>query len=145
MNKSHLTAIARNRPSVPMKRLAKANRLEGLKMLDYGCGRGFDADYYNMDKYDPYHHRNDEIFKIGQYDVITCNYVLNVIESAYEREKTIDNLRLLLKKGGLAYITVRRDIKTEGYTKKGTYQENIQLNLPILWENSQFCTYILSY
>ena len=145
MSKGHLTAISRNKPSVPMRRLDKAKRLEGLRMLDYGCGRGFDADHYSMDKYDPYYYRDDSIFKVGEYDVVTCNYVLNVIESPYERSKTIDNLRILLKKGGQAYITVRRDIKTEGYTKRGTYQENITLNLPILWENSQFCTYVLSY
>ena len=27
----------------------------GKNVLDYGCGYGFDAEYYNWDKYDPYY------------------------------------------------------------------------------------------
>jgi 2-polyprenyl-3-methyl-5-hydroxy-6-metoxy-1,4-benzoquinol methylase len=143
--KAHLTAIARNKPSVPMRRLHKNDRLHGSNMLDYGCGRGKDAEAFNMTKYDPHYFNDVSVMQLGQYDIITCNYVLNVIESPIERQRVLDDIRLMLRKGGLAYITVRRDIKTEGYTKRGTYQENITLNLPILWENSSYCTYVLSY
>ena len=144
MNKAHLTAISRKAPSVPMRRLHKANRLQGRNMLDYGCGRGYDADTYGMDKHDPHYYDRGDLC-IGDYDVITCNYVLNVIDCPKARQAVLDDIRVLLMKGGIAYITVRRDIKTEGYTKRNTYQENITLNLPILWENKQYCTYILSY
>ena len=143
MNKAHLTAIARKAPSVPMRRLEKANRLHGRNMLDYGCGRGYDADHYGMDKHDPYYYDRGDLCS-EDYDVITCNYVLNVIESETARQIVINDIKDLLMSGGIAYITVRRDIKTEGYTKRNTYQTNIHLNLPILWENKQYCTYILT-
>jgi len=91
-------------------------------MLDFGCGRGLDATTYGLDKYDP-----------------------NVIPTKKERTAVIEDIRNLLTKGGIAYITVRRDIKTQGYTKRGTFQENITLNLAKLWENSSYCTYVLHY
>jgi 2-polyprenyl-3-methyl-5-hydroxy-6-metoxy-1,4-benzoquinol methylase len=128
-----------------MRRLFKAHRLNGKAMLDYGCGRGIDADTYGLDKFDPHYYNDTNAWKVGKYDVITCNYVLNVIDSQAERDAVLANIKILLKKGGIAYITVRRDIKSEGYTSRGTYQENIQLNLPILWENSTYCTYMLTY
>lgn len=141
MNKAHLTAISRSKPSAPMARLAKADRLNGRNMLDFGCGKGYDADYFGMDKYDPYYFNRD--LCTGDYDVITCNYVLNVIANQADRDLVIAEIYRLLQENGIAYITVRRDVKTAGYTSKGTYQESIQLNLPILWENSSFCTYML--
>jgi len=122
-----------------MRKLEEAGLLKG-KMLDFGCGKGIDADTYGMDKYDL--HYNRVTLVDGIYDTITCNYVLNVIESNKERLAIQLAFDCLLKKGGIAYITVRRDIKTEGYTKRGTYQENIVLDLPILWETAGCCTYI---
>jgi len=143
-NKAHLTAISRNSPSVPMRRLNKAGRLGAKRMLDFGCGRGLDATTYGLDKYDP-HYYPEKDWKVAKYDVITCNYVLNVIPTKEERTAVIEDIRNLLTKGGIAYITVRRDIKTQGYTKRGTFQENITLNLAKLWENSSYCTYVLHY
>jgi len=113
-------------------------------MLDFGCGRGLDATTYGLDKYDP-HYFPEKDWKVEAYDVITCNYVLNVIPTKKERTAVIEDIRNLLTKGGIAYITVRRDIKTQGYTKRGTFQENITLNLAKLWENSSYCTYVLHY
>lgn len=144
-DKSKLTARARNSPSVPMRRLNKALRLSGSNMLDYGSGKGFDAKHYGMAAYDPYHNPDENLMKVGIYDVITCNYVLNVIPTPAARQAVLDNIRILLKKGGIAYVTIRRDVKTEGYTKRGTYQENVRLDLPVLWENSNYCTYLLRY
>ena len=142
MTKSHLTAISRKTPSAPISRLDASNRLEGIKLLDYGCGKGTDADYYNMDKYDP-HYFNDIDLQENTYDLITCTYVLNVIDCEDERQQVINDIEDLLKDGGKAFITVRRDVKSTGYTSRGTYQENIQLKLPILWENGQYCTYVI--
>jgi hypothetical protein len=74
------------------------------KMLDYGCGRGFDAEYYGMDKYDP--HYAPEFPKI-KFDTITCNYVLNVVDAvemgAYNRSSplTPENGRSIILYDGL--------------------------------------------
>ena len=52
MDNSHKTAIKRNKLSAPMRYLSENNLLKG-DLLDYGCGRGDDADLLSMDKYDP--------------------------------------------------------------------------------------------
>ncbi len=143
MSKAHLTAISRKSPSVPMRNLDKKGLLIG-NMLDYGCGRGFDANHFNMDGYDP-HYSPDE--PTGLYDTITCNYVLNVVHEDQGQE-ILSKINNLLKDEGKAYITVRRDIEKnlgkEGYTSKGTFQRNVVLPLPVFKETSAYCTYILT-
>jgi len=137
--KSHNTAITRKNPSVPMRNLHKLGLLVGSK-LDYGCGKGFDAKHFQMDKYDPHYHPQKPADK---YKTITCNYVFNVIEEGQESD-LIDSIKELLLEEGTAYLTVRRDIKKEGFTSKKTYQRNVLLQLPILKETSSYCTYILA-
>lgn len=94
-NKAHLTAISRKSPSAPMMYLAKMGLLKG-KMLDYGCGRGYDADAFGMAKYDPFWFKCDD-FCAGEFDTITCNYVLNVIEDFKERKALVENALHWLK------------------------------------------------
>lgn len=140
INKSHLTAITRKKVSQPMAYLNEKNLINGIA-LDYGCGKGFDASHFEMDKYDPYYFPNLETKSI--YDTITCNYVLNVIDSDQDIMECLKKIQNLLYKTGKAYITVRRDVKTEGLTQKGTYQSNIQLNLQSLKRTSQYEIYVL--
>ena len=141
MVKPHLTAIARKRPSVPMRQLDAKGLLVG-RMLDYGCGKGMDAETYDMDGYDPYYNPIDPE---GPYDTITCNYVLNVIEDAQERADVLESIQRLLGPGGRAYITVRDDrASLNGTTSRGTWQGKIVLDLPVVQRKSgQFVTYLL--
>jgi hypothetical protein len=122
-------------------RALDAKGLLGGRKLDYGCGKGMDAQTYGMDKYDP--HYAPELPE-GPYDTITCNYVLNVIESFYERELVIASIRELLAPGGRAYITVRNDKGAlNGETKRGTWQGHIELDAPIIQETRGYVTYLL--
>ena len=138
-NRSHCTAITRKNPSVPMRNLNKLGLLENGRKLDYGCGRGFDADFFHMDRFDPHY---SPATPTKKYDTITCNYVLNVVNKD-QGARILQKIEDLLKDGGTAYITVRRDIKKEGKTSKGTYQRNVFLDLPILKETSTYCTYFM--
>ena len=138
-NKAHLTAIKRNKFSAPMRYLRGV--FSTGRYLDYGCGRGYDADGLDLAKFDPHYFPQSPE---GEFDIITCNYVLNVVD-----EKTADEIILdisrLLKGNGVAYITVRRDIKKEGLTSKGTFQRNVVLNLPVVVEKkNHFCIYKLT-
>lgn len=120
--------------------------------LDYGSGRGDDADRLSMDKFDPHYTKGLIVEPNGQtvfhkyYDVITCNYVLNVIPSVSDRLNVLADIQsMLLDDSSRAYIAIRRDIKKEGYTSNGTYQENVTLNLPVVVERkNQFIIYALS-
>ena len=101
---------------------------------------GFDANHFKMDSYDPHYAPQEPE---GLFDTITCNYVLNVVEETQAHDLLV-KIGNLLNIKGTAYITVRRDIKKEGFTSKGTYQRNVKLPLDILKETSSYCTYILT-
>ena len=139
-NKPHLTAIARTKPSAPMTLLNKQHRLTG-RTLDYGCGRGFDADCFDMERYDPHYFPKEPD---GLFDTITCNYVLNVISRTRQAD-VLSHIRSFLKPDGVAYVTVRRDI-THDYKTKNSVQRVVRLPLPIIEENDGYCIYfVLKY
>ena len=141
-NKAHLTAIKRKALSTPMKYLVDHDLLKGA-VLDYGCGKGDDCDALAIAGYDPFHRpMSMDMTPDSVYDTITCNYVLNVIEDAFERMEVIAQIRRLLTEKGTAYISVRNDAKAlKGYTSKGTWQGHIILDLPIVKKTSGFIMY----
>ena len=138
---SHKTAIARKKPSAPMKQLDLNNRLLG-RVLDYGCGRGYDASHYDTDSYDPHY---QPVMPDGLFDTIVCNYVLNVIESVAAREAVVADILSRLGDNGRAYITVRTDKKAlTGCKATGSWQGLVVMDLPIVSKGSGFITYSLS-
>ena len=140
MSKAHLTAIARKAPSKPVQRLKATGAIVG-KTLDYGCGRGVDADWLGCDGYDP-HYRPER--PVGTFETIVCNYVLNVIVSESERLAVLRDIQALLDDDGFAYITVRNDrAALNGYTSKGTWQGLIVLDLPVRRKCADYVTYVL--
>jgi hypothetical protein len=123
MAKFHRTARGRNKISVPMRELKKNDLLKG-RMLDYGCGRGDDADAIGMEKFDPNGPFNQR--PEGSFQTITCIYVLNVIEDPAERRRVENELSQLLAPGGRAYIAVRGDVYQDGETSIGTWQGDVR-------------------
>lgn len=134
---SKYTAISRKKPSQPMQYLAKKNLLVG-DVLDYGCGRGFDAEYYNLDGYDP-NWKPVELTK--KYDTITCIYVLNVVAKEVE-DLIIKKVKSLLKENGKAYFAVRRDFKND-MQGNGCTQRLVYLNMESIYKCSNFEMYML--
>ena len=109
MSCAHLTAIARKNPSAPMKWLCANDCLVG-DILDYGCGKGKDVEWLNarcdeeglegqhVIGFDPYYAPNTIVNGMANvFDTITCNFVLNVIESSIERDSTILHIKGLLR------------------------------------------------
>jgi len=124
-----------------MKILESQGRMNGgLIGLDYGCGRGFDADHYGLDKYDPHWFNNEPL--LSSYDFITCNYVLNVLSTDGQAE-VLGKINDLLSEDGIAYISVRRDIDSPTVTVKNTYQCPVFLNLPVIFQDSSTCIYVM--
>ena len=146
INHPYLTAIKRTNLSVPTRFLKDNNLLKG-RILDFGCGYGFDTDElhrqgYNITGYD-YYYRPD--FPEGKFDTIICNYVLNVLEP-YAQAEVMMNVTNLLKPDGTAYFAVRRDLKEEGFRlhaihRQYTYQCNVKLPFKSLECNSSYELY----
>lgn len=136
MNKSHLTAIKRNKLSLPMAHLQDHGLLKG-RILDFGCGRGDDAKALKIEHYDPHFFPGPPK---SVYSTITCIYVLNVLIQQEIRE-VMRKMVSHLSPNGKIYIAVRRDLKTSHTSKIGTLQRVIKMDLPILTENSKFCIY----
>jgi hypothetical protein len=143
-NRPHRTAISRRTLSLPMRELLDHGHLKG-RLLDYGCGRGNDADTIGADKYDPHWAPAEPV---GPYDTVTCLYVLNVLPRAAERREVVQRIRALLAPGGTGWIAVRNDLdigkktesrgpgsrsgtrlpigkKTGGWTSRQTWQGHV--------------------
>ena len=146
MNKnphSHLTAKERDKVSYPTRWLYNRKLIDG-DVLDYGCGYGADIDFlysknFACTGYDP-HYAPD--YPEKKFDTILCNYVLNVLLPE-EQAGVLMGVSELLKPGGRAYFSVRRDLKYYGYRmhrihKVNTYQCNVVLPYKTVLRND-FC------
>lgn len=137
---SERTAIKRFKPSKPVEFLVKNSFLNG-RLLDYGSGRGFDANYLGADEYDSYWAPKQPE---GLYDTIICIYVLNVIESEKERHEVLKRIQSLLTPTGTAYIAVRTDTcDLHGHTSRGTFQTLVTLGLTKVATQPRFKVYKL--
>lgn len=115
-------AIARSKMSMPM-RLASMHRVitEDRTLLDFGCGRNHDVEHltkfgYPCAGFDPYwaYHLN----LLQPTDVVSCIYVINVIESAAERTEVLQYCWKLCRRSLI--VAVRTDGFGEGLTSIGT-------------------------
>ena len=98
INHPYLTAIKRTDLSVPTRYLLQHNLLKG-RILDYGCGFGYDTDElikrgYNIIGYDYYYR---PYYPEGKFDTIICNYVLNVLEPYAQAEVLMNVTNLLME------------------------------------------------
>jgi len=117
--------------------LSARGKLVG-RVLDYGCGKGFDCEYFDIEGYDP--HFEPEM-PDGLFDTVVCNYVLNVIPEN-EWNGVINGILQKLKSGGVAYITVRNDRKyLNGWTSRDTFQTDVVLVYPVVRKTSLYKIY----
>jgi 2-polyprenyl-3-methyl-5-hydroxy-6-metoxy-1,4-benzoquinol methylase len=139
VDKTYLTAKVRLDASAPAKYLVVNNLVNaGHTTLDYGCGHGEDAAFFNWDKYDPHYAPE---YPTKKYRHIVCFYVLNVVQKKDE-EKIIDSIKKLLLPNGVAYFAVRRDFH-RGYISpvKKSRQRVVKLKYPVVKESHVYCIY----
>lgn len=130
-------AIKRTSPSKAATFLSKVVR---GRTLDFGCGWGFDADYFKWDSFDPYY-RPKKLE--GSYDSIVCISVINAL-SRNNRTKAIKKIQELLAEDGTAYLAVPRDLPVTG--KMGIHhslQNYVVLTLPSVYSDNSLEIYVL--
>jgi len=137
LKRSLNTAVRRDKPSKAAEIIAEMGLAKG-RVLDYGCGFGFDADHFGWEGYDPFHR---PVEPSGQYDTILCTLVLNVL-SRNNRAKVLSRIQSLLCDGGHAYLAVSRNIPVTG--KLGinhTLQNFVVLTLPSVFSDDKLEIY----
>ena len=146
INHPYLTAIRQTTLSAPTRYLLQHGMLKG-RILDFGCGFGFDADELKRQGYDiagyDYYYRPK--YPEGKFDTILCNYVLNVLEQ-YAQAEVMMNVTNLLHPYGTAFFAVQRDLKEEGFRlhaihRQYTYQCNVHLPFLSLECNADYELY----
>ncbi len=140
---SHLTAKERTKMSFPTDWLKRNYHLKG-EILDFGCGFGTDVSELNKNGYrcvgyDKFYYPD---YPKEKFETIICQYVLNVLQPN-EQHEVIMEISQLLKPNGVAFLTVRRDVKFEGFRihkihKLPTYQCNVILPFKSVFVN-EFC------
>ena len=133
-------AMNRKSPSKSSCILSELNILSN-DVLDYGCGYGFDAGYYNWDKFDPYYFDN---YPTKKFQNIVCINVLNVVSKKIRLE-IITNIQELLNDTGVAYLCVPRNIpvkgKYSGFERRP--QNYVVLSLPSIHADKSIEIYAL--
>jgi SAM-dependent methyltransferase len=134
------TALKRRAPSRAAALLVGRGLVLG-RVLDYGCGHGFDAGHFGWDGYDPYYRPTEPA---GPYDTVVCTLVLNTL-SRRNRARVLDCIRALLADDGRAYLAVARNIPPEG--KLGVNhcpQSYVVLTLPVVFEDANLAIYAMA-
>ena len=110
-----ITALTRTSLSVPMRELINLCLFDlDSKCIDIGCGKGQDVEFLKYlgvdivgyDRYNP-SFKDDKLLD-NTYDIVTCNYVFNVICDLQEHKELLNNIKKLSDN---IYISVRSDNK----------------------------------
>jgi len=131
-------AVKRTKPSRAAMLLQPQTR---GRVLDFGCGHGFDADHFKWDSYDPYYRPRKPV---GNYDTIICIGVVNAL-SRNNRAQVIEEVRSLLTDKGWAFFAVPRNLPKTG--KLGIHhslQNYVDLTLPLVFEDDELAIYVLT-
>lgn len=93
-------------------------------LLDFGCGKNFDVRYLNLKGYktsafDPYYWNYPE--NVQPSLLISCNFVLNTIETEDERTEVLQYVWDLTQH--TLILAVQTGADGHGWTKLGTFQQ----------------------
>jgi hypothetical protein len=120
--------------------LIEGNLIRG-RVLDYGCGLGFDANQQGWDGYDPYYLPDQPT---GPYDTIVVNHVANILTRA-SRGELFRAVNDLLAPRGAAYISVARNIPVSGKPgPRRRIQNYVILTLPSIFVDDEEQIYRLA-
>jgi len=132
-------AIRRETVSKTAQFLHDQGLLRG-RILDYGCGFGFDADHFGWEAFDPHYRQK---LPAGVFDTIICNHVANMLTRS-SRQDLFITLQSLLAPRGKAYVSVSQKIPATGkIAMRKRIQNYVVLTLPSLFRDDELEIYRL--
>jgi hypothetical protein len=132
-------AISRQTVSKTALILQERGLLVG-RILDYGCGFGFDADHFGWEAYDPHYRQKapEDVF-----ETIICNHVANMLTRSSRQKLFLDIVDLLAPQGK-AYLSVSRKIPVTGkLAMRKRIQNYVVLTLPSVFRDDDMEIYRL--
>ena len=123
----HKTAMARHRPSPFARNLAESLSRQGVRsVLDYGCGRGADVEFYRRagflaDGYDPHPPFGWHVRPEGVYDLVAVVFVLNVLPDPWRRLQVLRDAERHLADGGRMLVVCRSANAIEKNARRGRW------------------------
>ena len=125
------TAISRSMPSAPTRWACDNGYIpKGSVVFDYGCGKGRDMEYLNSvgcaaTGYDPHYFPDNHNGRINftMFDVVLCNYVLNIIEDKKERSALVENIFSRAIEGTTVIVSVRSASHIRSTAKRNKWQK----------------------
>jgi DNA phosphorothioation-associated putative methyltransferase len=114
--------MSRNKPSFLAKLLVGMIEDKELNkpelILDWGCGRGDDIRYYKEHGlaalgWDPHYESVIMASKGTKFDIVTCAYVLNVIDNPEDRVDTLREAKKFLRRRGHILVCARSHSEIE--------------------------------
>jgi hypothetical protein len=122
-------AINRSTVSFAARWLVEHGFVRG-RVLDYGCGFGFDADHFGWEAFDPWYRQREPT---GEYDTIICNHVLNMLTRA-TRHQVIHTIQQKLAPRGKAWLILPRNIPVNGkVAMRKRIQNYVVFDLPSVY------------
>jgi hypothetical protein len=132
-------AVRRETLSTTALILAERGLARG-RVLDYGCGFGFDADHFGWQAYDPHYRQKPPE---GAFDVVVCNHVANMLTRS-SRRQLFETLQGLLAPRGKAYVSTSRKIPVGGkIAMRKRIQNYVVLTLPSIHRDGELEIYKL--
>jgi SAM-dependent methyltransferase len=132
-------AVRRETVSKTARFLDDRGLLRG-RILDYGCGFGFDADHFGWEAFDPHYRQKAPE---GLFDTIVCNHVANMLTRG-NRQQLFRAVVGLLAPRGAAYLSVSRKIPVTGkLALRKRIQNYVVLTLPSVFRDGDLEVYRL--
>lgn len=133
-------AVRRGTVSITAKLLVDRGLVRG-RVLDYGCGFGFDADHFGWEAFDPYYRQT---LPAGEFDTIICNHVAKML-TRESRTLLYEKLRQCVAPTGMVYLSVSRKIPKIGKAGiRQRIQNYVVLTLPSIYVDTELEIYSMN-